>query len=296
MNDALRTDVFVRFEPETIACACIYLSARALQIALPNKPHWFLVFGATEEEIREVCIGTLRLYSREKPNYERLESEVEKRKLCLDEARLKAKGLNPNSTPALQGGGGFSPASKPCSPREVKAEEKSAVTKQLKELDDRQPSSKSPINGMRKEESKAFQNGQSHNQSESRSRSQSRSPHRRRRSRSGTYSSHSSPSPAPLPAKHRSHRSPLLPHLRAEHGHQSRHGNKRRRSRSRSRSRSASRERGHEREREYAKRKPHERSTSDHHWEQRERSHEHSQRSKHHSRSHSGHGHSRHRR
>lgn len=32
MNDSLRTDVFVRFQAETIACACIYLAARALQV------------------------------------------------------------------------------------------------------------------------------------------------------------------------------------------------------------------------------------------------------------------------
>ena len=28
MNDSLRSDVFVRFAPETIACACIFLAAR----------------------------------------------------------------------------------------------------------------------------------------------------------------------------------------------------------------------------------------------------------------------------
>lgn len=32
MNDSLRTDVFLRFTPETIACACIDLAARALQV------------------------------------------------------------------------------------------------------------------------------------------------------------------------------------------------------------------------------------------------------------------------
>lgn len=32
MNDSLRTNVFVRFQVETIACACIYLAARALQV------------------------------------------------------------------------------------------------------------------------------------------------------------------------------------------------------------------------------------------------------------------------
>jgi hypothetical protein len=40
MNDSLRTDCFVRYQPETIACACIYLSARKLSIPLPRKPSW----------------------------------------------------------------------------------------------------------------------------------------------------------------------------------------------------------------------------------------------------------------
>lgn len=37
-----------------------------LQIPLPSKPHWYLLFGATEEEIKEVCVTTLRLYTRKK--------------------------------------------------------------------------------------------------------------------------------------------------------------------------------------------------------------------------------------
>lgn len=42
MNDSLRTDCFVRYQPETIACACIYLSARKLGIPLPRKPAWWV--------------------------------------------------------------------------------------------------------------------------------------------------------------------------------------------------------------------------------------------------------------
>lgn len=34
MNDSLRTEVFVRFDPETVACACISLSARLLQVSI----------------------------------------------------------------------------------------------------------------------------------------------------------------------------------------------------------------------------------------------------------------------
>ena len=77
MNDSLRTNVFVRFTPETIACACIFLSARQLrvrrspmrevaskvpstlflplQIGLPQKPPWWNVFEVTFEDI-EVCL------------------------------------------------------------------------------------------------------------------------------------------------------------------------------------------------------------------------------------------------
>ncbi|XP_077088097.1 cyclin-L1 [Siphateles boraxobius] len=287
MNDALRTNAFVRFEPETIACACIYLAARVLQIPLPSKPHWYLLFGATKEDIKEICISTMKLYSREKPISEKLEKQVEKRKVALEEARLKAKGQNPNLTPALAAFGGFSPASKPSSPREVKMEEKSPNSKLVQGSENRQLFAKSPLNGSMKKERKVFQNGKNHSRSRSRSRSQSRSPHRHRRSHSGTYSSHSSHSPSPR--QHKGRRVSPVTQLRTERDRKtesSRHGNKRRRSRSRTRS--TSRERG--RDRNYVKRK-HDRATS-HHWDHRERerdrSHDHG-RSKHQSRSHSGH-------
>ncbi|XP_058653798.1 cyclin-L1 isoform X2 [Onychostoma macrolepis] len=292
MNDALRTNVFVRFEPETIACACIYLAARVLQIPLPSKPYWYLVFGATKEDIREICISTMKLYSREKPNSDQLEKQVDKRKVALEEARLKAKGQNPNGTPALAAIGGFSPASKPSSPREVKVEEKSPNSKLAKESENRQLFPKSPLNGMKKEDSKVFQNGKNHSRSRSRSCSPSRSPHRHRRSHSGTYSSQSSHSPSPR--QHKGRRASPVTQLRTERDRQSessRHSNKRRRSRSRSCSNSRERAR----DRDYVKHK-HDR---DHHWDHRERdrdrSHDHG-RSKHQSRSHSGHSHSRHRR
>lgn len=77
MNDALRTDVFMRFPPETIACACIYLTARKIGLPLPNNPHWFLLFKVTEEDIREVCVRILQLYKRPKVNPEELEGKID---------------------------------------------------------------------------------------------------------------------------------------------------------------------------------------------------------------------------
>lgn len=85
------------------------------------------------------------------PNYEQLDKEVERRKVFLAEAKLKAKGLNPDGTPALSTLGGFSPASKPCSPNVVKVEEKSPNTQSVKavkkEPDSRTQVNKSPHNG-----------------------------------------------------------------------------------------------------------------------------------------------------
>ena len=55
MNDSLRTDVFVRYPPETIAVACIYLSARKLKEPLPKNPAWFEVLGVEEDDIKDCC-------------------------------------------------------------------------------------------------------------------------------------------------------------------------------------------------------------------------------------------------
>ncbi|KAK6483857.1 cyclin-L1-like isoform X1 [Huso huso] len=298
MNDTLRTNVFVRFQVETIACACIYLAARALQIPLPTKPHWFMLFGATEDEIKEISITTLKLYTRKKPNYDLLEKEVEKRKVSLQEAKLKAKGLNPDGTPALSTLGGFSPGSKPCSPRENKMDEKSPNSQNLKavkkEPDDRQQSSRSPHNGLRKESKRS--RSVSRTPSRTRSRSRSRTPRRHynnRRSRSGTFSSRSrsrSHSRSLTPRRLQNHGSP---HVKSKHRNDdlkisNRHSHKRKKSRSRSHSLSKSRDRS-----ETVKKHKHDRG---HHRDRRERSrsYDRTHKSKHHGSSHSGH--SRHRR
>ena len=53
MNDSLRTDCFVRYQPETIACACIYLAAsKKLNIPLPTRPcSWSRVLGVDHDHI-----------------------------------------------------------------------------------------------------------------------------------------------------------------------------------------------------------------------------------------------------
>jgi len=76
MNDSLRTDIFLRFTPETIACACIDLAARTLQISLPKNPPWFIIFGAKQEEIHYIMISILRLYKHRPKSLDELEKLV----------------------------------------------------------------------------------------------------------------------------------------------------------------------------------------------------------------------------
>ena len=62
MNDSLRSDVFLRHQPETVACACVYLGARQLQLPLPTSPAWFSLLKLTKRQFRDVCRRILRLY------------------------------------------------------------------------------------------------------------------------------------------------------------------------------------------------------------------------------------------
>ncbi|XP_049780285.1 cyclin-L1 isoform X3 [Schistocerca nitens] len=109
MNDSLRTDVFVRYQPETVACACIYLTSRRLGIPLPKSPAWYSLFRVEEKDIQDVCMRILRLYARKKPNSEELERRVEELRKQYQEARLKARGTN--STGTGGGAGSNSPGS-----------------------------------------------------------------------------------------------------------------------------------------------------------------------------------------
>ncbi|XP_023686176.1 cyclin-L1 [Paramormyrops kingsleyae] len=124
MNDSLRTDVFLRFSAETVACACIYLAARSLQIPLPDSPPWFLLFGATEEDLKGICCRVLRLYLLPSMPLSALQGRVAECRRALDATRAKSALTGPlllaNGTPTLEPPSSFSPASKPSSPHTVK--------------------------------------------------------------------------------------------------------------------------------------------------------------------------------
>jgi len=81
MNDGLRTDMFLRYTPATIACACIFLAVRTNKetVVLPKHPFpWFELFDVSDRDVKSVCSMLIDLYSIKKsPNFIKLSHEIE---------------------------------------------------------------------------------------------------------------------------------------------------------------------------------------------------------------------------
>ncbi|KAK2183428.1 hypothetical protein NP493_312g02016 [Ridgeia piscesae] len=207
MNDSFRTNVFVRYYPETIACACIYLAARRLSIPLPNNPPWYALFSVTEEEIQEICITILELYARPKPVPDALEKVVNEVKKLHVEAKQRAKGITsdgntPNST------------SRPSSPSKATLSPLSLpYVKKLRTNDDK--SDHSFGSGHDRHTSRKKRNHSSHSRSRSHSQSSDDRGHR-------SYGS-SSRSASRSPVLKRRYRSPISKKFKKESRRRRRH-------------------------------------------------------------------------
>lgn len=99
MNDSFRTDVFVRYQPETVACACIALAARKLNINMSTTPPWFVIFKVQEDDLIDACYRIAELYQRGKPNLDQLEAAVDELKKQYQDQRKKEH--RNNSSPAV---------------------------------------------------------------------------------------------------------------------------------------------------------------------------------------------------
>ncbi|KAI0989765.1 hypothetical protein GJ496_007176 [Pomphorhynchus laevis] len=101
MNDSLLTDIFLRYTPESIACACILLAARKLNIALPRNPPWHLLFGAQYPDIESICKRIIILYQHEiKPYtyYEGILAELKENQDTLRRINREKCNLIPTDT------------------------------------------------------------------------------------------------------------------------------------------------------------------------------------------------------
>ncbi|RMX45767.1 hypothetical protein pdam_00004190 [Pocillopora damicornis] len=198
MNDSFRTNVFVRYPPETIGCACIFLSARQLGISLPNRPPWWELFGAKLEDLEEISLTLLSLYLRPKANIDTLQKNVNeiRDKIALKKGESKTEeSTAANSAPNLSPSGGATAAkdglgSKSSSPNKVSPSAPSITDGKKKsssrvEEEKRTNHKERPVSGG---------NRRSRSPVHHRSRSRSRSPTpSRSRSRSRSYSLSISP-------------------------------------------------------------------------------------------------------
>ncbi|CAG0914772.1 unnamed protein product [Notodromas monacha] len=183
MNDSLRSDVFVRFTPNAIACACIALAARREGVPLPKNPRpWFELFDVTTSDVHDISVSLLKLYRIEKPDLEKLERKVADLDKSLKDAKLKARlaaggTLSAGNTPLGAGGSGALspqlPFSNNASPSTANKENRASSVTVVNVIDDTKRRKDEPVaNGV--EEVKR------------RSRSRSRSPSRKRRRRSSS--------------------------------------------------------------------------------------------------------------
>lgn len=99
MNDSFRTDVFVRYQPETVACACLSLAARKLNINMATMPPWYVIFKVQEDDLIDACFRITELYQRGKPNTDQLEAAVDELKKQYQDQRKKEH--RNNSSPAV---------------------------------------------------------------------------------------------------------------------------------------------------------------------------------------------------
>lgn len=198
MNDSLRTDVFVRYPPETIAVACIYLSARKLNVPLPKNPSWFDVLDVEEDDIKACCYRMICLYTHKKSNQDELEAIIDGLKKKMDEERrAQREYTNAQNTPNQS-----SPASRSGSP--VRSNDEDQKDRQ-KENGSNNTTAGNNAHQDSRDDASPKKKKHKHKQ-RSRSRSRSYDDYHRGRSKKGKSSKRGSPrSPSMSPPRKKKH-------------------------------------------------------------------------------------------
>lgn len=112
MNDSLRSDVFMKYTPDQIGCACIWLSARIKKICLPENPPWYELLDCSKEQCVAISTTVLNTYCLPRPNVHKLERAINAAKETYEHKKLfnekHKKGLK--EIKKLDSGNNFSPS------------------------------------------------------------------------------------------------------------------------------------------------------------------------------------------
>ena len=88
-NDLYRSSLCLKFRPNVLACASIFLASRDLKIPLP-EPTWWELFDAKQEQVFEVATAILGLYKLPKAKHINLKGEPDKEEAALAVADASA--------------------------------------------------------------------------------------------------------------------------------------------------------------------------------------------------------------
>ncbi|KAE9547605.1 hypothetical protein FO519_009183 [Halicephalobus sp. NKZ332] len=81
MNDCMKTDLFLRYYPKTIAAACVVRTCRRsdpeFELPIIDEYHWYEVYGVSSKDVEHIIEILDRLYERKQaPDWMRLISSV----------------------------------------------------------------------------------------------------------------------------------------------------------------------------------------------------------------------------
>jgi len=101
MNDSFRSrHLFVKYAPEKIACGCIFLAARVLQVPTTINPYWFEPLDVEPAEVFQICQHIMKLYTFENVPIDSLLMKVrqvqEENRRVLLEARKRKHSASKN--------------------------------------------------------------------------------------------------------------------------------------------------------------------------------------------------------
>nr|CAD2171241.1 unnamed protein product [Meloidogyne enterolobii] len=105
MNDGLRTDIFLRYTPETIACACIQLAAKTVEhpVILPKSPPWFELFDVSDCDVRLISKMLMCLYTRTRaPSLDFINSELKLYQKEPSDSNKKKEGVTDKAYADIQ--------------------------------------------------------------------------------------------------------------------------------------------------------------------------------------------------
>lgn len=91
LNDSFRTNLCLRFRPEVLATAAIYLSLRILQVPIPDDPPWYSVFDCALVDLQEAASVMADLYTHHPIEYKAISEQDQTNEIFILDPKQRAR-------------------------------------------------------------------------------------------------------------------------------------------------------------------------------------------------------------